>query len=244
MARVKQTWLGVVFMGLAAVLQTSTVRADEQADPSGTWKWERTFGDNTVQFTLRLNLKGERVSGTYASSRAKTEIKHGKVDGDELSFQVDREFNDRKFTINFRGKVSEDAIKGKGEFSADGNSREFDWEAKRSVGLADVVGTWKLRIETANGNVREPSLKLTKKGEELTGVYTGRRGDIEAKNIEIKDNQLTFEISGENDGNQWKVAYKGKPRGNSIKGTIDFDFGGNTGTVDFEGKLKDDDDVK
>ncbi len=174
MARVKQTWLGVVFLGVAAVLQTSTVRADEQADPSGTWKWERTFGDNTVQFTLRLNLKGERVTGTYATSRAKTEIKHGKVDGDELSFQVDREFNDRKFTINFRGKVSEDAIKGNGEFSADGNSREFDWEAKRSVGLADVVGTWQFRIETANGNVREPSLRLAKKGEELTGVYIDR----------------------------------------------------------------------
>lgn len=236
MAHAKQTWLGVVFLGLAAVLQTSTVRADKKADPTGTWKWERTFGDNTVEFTLRLGHKGDKVTGTYASSRAKTKIKDGKVEGDQLSFQVDREFNDRKFTINYQRKVSEDAIKGKGKFSVDGRSREFDWEAKRSVELADVEGTWKFRIETSNGNVLEPSLKLAKKGKEINGVYTSRRGDIEAKKIEIKDNQLTFEISGENDGNQWKVTYKGKPRGNSIKGTIDFDFGGNTGTVDFEGK--------
>ena len=57
-----------------------------------------------------------------------------------------------------------------------------------------------------------------------------------AKKIEIKDNQLTFEISGETDGNGWKVTYKGKPRGNSIKGTIDYEFGDNKGTVDFQGK--------
>ena len=236
MAHVKQTWLAVVCLGLAVVLQTSTVRADKQADPTGTWKWERKFGDNTVQFTLRLGLEGDKVSGSYASSRATSKIKHGKMDGDQLSFQVEREFNDRKFTISFQGKVSEDAIKGKGKFSAGGNSREFDWEAKRSVGLDDVVGTWKFRIETGNGNVLEPSVKFAKKGKALSGVYTSRRGDIEAKKVEIKDNQLTFEISGENDGNKWKVTYQGKPRGNSIKGTIDYDFGGNTGTVDFEGK--------
>ena len=34
----------------------------------------------------------------------------------------------------------------------------------------------------------------------------------------------------------FKVVYMGKPRGDSIKGTIDYDFNGNTGTVDFEGK--------
>jgi hypothetical protein len=27
-----------------------------------------------------------------------------------------------------------------------------------------------------------------------------------------------------------------KPRGNSVKGTIDYDFGGNNGTLDFEGE--------
>lgn len=236
MAHVKQTWLGVLCLGLAVVLQASTVRADKQADPTGTWKWERKFGDNTVQFTLRLALTGDRVTGTYASSRSTTKITGGKLDGDQLSFQVDREFNDRKFTINFQGKVTDDAIKGKGKFTAGGNTREFDWEAKRSVELDDVVGTWKFRIETGNGNVLEPSLKLVKKGKEISGVYTSRRGDIEAKKIAIKDNQLTFEISGENDGTAWKVTYHGQPRGNAIKGTIDYDFGENKGTVDFVGK--------
>ena len=33
------------------------------------------------------------------------------------------------------------------------------------------------------------------------------------------------------------VTYKGKPRGNAIKGAVDYDFDGQTGSVDFEGKL-------
>jgi len=236
MTHVKQTWLGVVLLGLAVVSQAAPVQAAEKADPSGTWKWERTFGERKVQFTLQLKLKDGKLTGTYASTRAKTEIKQGKVDGDKLSFQVDRQFNDRKFTIKFNGKVSDDSIKGKGSFSTGDETREFDWEAKRSVAPADVVGTWKFRVVLPNGDVVEPSLKLVQKDKALSGVYTSRIGDIEAKNIAIKGGQLTFGISGENDGNQWKVTYKGKPRGNSIKGTIDYDFGGNTGTVDFAGK--------
>ena len=86
------------------------------------------------------------------------------------------------------------------------------------------------------GGPRRLPIKFTKQDGKLKGVLTGRNRDREVKKIEIKDNQLTFEISGENDGNQWSVTYKAKPRGNSVKGTIDYDFGGNSGTIDFEGK--------
>ena len=84
--------------------------------------------------------------------------------------------------------------------------------------------------------MREPIIKFSETDGKLAAVYTGRSREREVKKIEIKDNQLTFEISGENDGNQWSVVYKAKPRGNSVKGTFDYDFGGNSGTLDFEGK--------
>lgn len=236
MRRLKQSWRGFVFVGLASILLTSSVQADQKADPTGTWKWERTFGGNTVEFTLRLQLKGEKITGTYASRRGETKIENAKLEGDQLSFEVNRERNDRSFQIKFQGKVSEDALKGNGSFSFDGGSREFDWEAQRSVEMDDVLGTWNLRIETQNGNVREPSLTLRKDGDKLKGAYVGRSGERELKNLTLKDNRLTFEIGGERDGNTWKVKYKGMPRGNSINGTIDYDFNGNTGTIDFAGK--------
>lgn len=242
MAHSQPTWLRLLVFCFFVSWMQFAVGADSKVDPTGTWKWERTRGENTRKFTLKIKTEGGKITGSYIMRRnetdVETEIKEAKLYGDQLSFQVDREFNDRKFTITMNGKVGKDTITGAGEFSAGGNSREFEWNAKRYVGSAEVVGTWQFRIETNNGNVLEPTLKITEKDGKLAGMYTGRIGDREVKNLEIKGNQLTFEMSGERDGDEWKVDYKAHPRGDLISGTIDFDFGGNTGTIEFEGKRK------
>ena len=68
-------------------------------------------------------------------------------------------------------------------------------------------------------------------------IYVSPRDtEDEANNIKVKDNKLTFEISGEADGNEYVAVYTGKPKGDSIKGTIDYEFGGNPGTLDYRGK--------
>ena len=241
MQRSSRFWLPVFVFSLATTWLMPTVQgAEEEAQqvvPSGTWKWERTFNDNTMTFVLRLKMDGDKVTGTYQGSRDEGKITDAKMDGDVLSFQYKRETGDFQFTVKYQGKVSEDTIKGTIEFSSDRGTREFDWEAKRSTELEDVLGNWKFKIEIDEGNVLEPSIRFTKEGDKLKGEYVGPRdAQREATNIKVVDNKLTFEISGENNGNAFKVVYTGKPRGDSIKGTIDYDFNGNTGTVDFEGK--------
>ncbi len=230
-------WLPVVLLGLTTTFVPVAQGAEtEKVDPSGTWKWERTSNDNTRESVLRLKMDGDKVTGTYKGRREAMKIDDVKMDGDMLSFQYKRETDDFRFTANFQGKVSEDTIKGTIEFSSDRGDREFDWEAKRSTEVADVLGKWQFKVETQNG-VREPSVTLTQEGDTIKGAYVSRFGEREAKSISVEDNKLTFEISGENDGNQFKVVYTGKPRGDSIKGTVDYDFNGNTGSVDFIGKL-------
>ena len=240
MRHLHQTVLSFFVLGLVLAGITPATGADKKADPTGTWKWEMTRGDNTRHFTLRIKLDDDKVVGSYATRRGDTEneakIEDAKLEGDQLSFRVQREFNDRRVTIDMQGKVSQDAITGTGSFSAGDNSREFEWAAKRAVEAADILGTWNMRIETPDGNLLEPGLTFVKKDGKLMGSYTGRTGEHEAKKIEIKNNELSFEVAGENNGNQWKVVYKGKPRGNSIQGTVDYEFGDNSGTIDFEGK--------
>ncbi len=241
MQRSNKFWLPVFVFGLATTWFMPTVQGDDkeaqQVVPSGTWKWERTFNDNTRTFVLRLKMDGDKVTGTYQGSRDEGKITDGKMDGDMLSFQYKRETGDFQFTVKYQGKVSEDTIKGTIEFSSDRGTREFDWEAKRSTELEDVLGNWKLKIETGEGNVLEPSIRFTKEGDKLKGAYVGPRDTHrEATNIKVVENKLTFEISGEDNENAFNVVYTGKPRGDSIKGTIDYDFNGNTGTVDFQGK--------
>jgi hypothetical protein len=232
-------------VSIAAAAQESAPQdeaaAKEKTDPSGTWKWERTFGDNQMDYTLRLmqNEQG-KLTGTYAVKRNESErepvkLDDVKLDGNKLMFLVHRTRNDREFTINYEGVVSEDGIKGLTKANFGGEDREFEWNAKRVVTAADVIGTWQLSRER-NGIVRESVLKLSKDGEKLKGSRTSSRGERELQDIKINDNKLSFHITWERDGNSVTVAYTGLPRGNSMTGFRESNFGGEARKTEFVGK--------
>ncbi len=111
------------------------VGADEKAkvDPTGTWKWSfMTQDGQTRETTLKLKFKENKLTGNITGrDNREVEIKDGKVKGDEVSFQVTREFNGQEFTIKYKGNLEKDTIKGKTEVDINGEKRERDWEAKR-----------------------------------------------------------------------------------------------------------------
>ena len=235
----------VLAVTIAAAAQESTAQekaaAKKKTDPSGTWKWERSFGDNQMDYTLRImqNEQG-KLTGTYAVKRNESErepvkLDDVKLDGNKLTFRVHRTRNDREFTINYEGVVSDEGIKGLTKANFGGEDREFEWNAKRVVTIADVIGTWQIRSER-NGNVRESVLKLSKDGEKLKGSRTSSRGEREIQDIKIKDNQLSFHITFERDGNSFTIAYTGLPRGNSMTGFRESNFGGESRKTEFVGK--------
>lgn len=207
------------------------------ADPSGTWKWDYTFNDNKAEFKLKLDWDGKQLKGKYTAFNNTTEIEDAKLEKDQLTFVARREFNGQKFDVDFEGQLKDDEIVGTVTVALGDEPREFEWNAKRAVEVDDVVGEWNLRLETPNGVV-EPKLTI-KKGEKdaLSGTYESVFGEREPKNLALKDNQLTWEISSDDqDEFDFKVVYKGRPRGNLIEGTNEFDFGGNAGTMKFTGK--------
>ena len=113
-----------------------TARAqDKKIDPTGTWKWSFT-GQNgqTREVTLKLKLEGDKLSGTVSGRGGETAIEEAKLKGEEISFQVTREFNGNKVTSKYAGKISGDAIKGKVETERNGQPQSRDWEAKREGG--------------------------------------------------------------------------------------------------------------
>ena len=235
--RSRNIWLGILGLGVL-IAGANGAGAAEKADPTGTWKWERTRNDRTIVTKLKLKLEKGKVTGFHLRGEdQKTKIEEGKLDGDKLSFRVTRERNDQKFTIKYSGKVTADSIKGEGEFSFGDRTRTFEWEAKRATEIVDVIGTWKLKIERGDGEPIEPTLKLSKNGDKLKGIYNSRFGEIEAKDVILKDNMLSFTISRETDNGSFTVKYKGKPIGRAIKGSLDYKFGDNGGSADFEGKL-------
>jgi hypothetical protein len=223
----------------AATTETTAVAAEKKdaapVDPTGTWKWEYDFGDNTSEFKLKLKWYDKKLAGQYTAFDNTTEIEKVKLEKDQLSFVTTREFNENKFEVHFQGTVKPDEINGTIKLEFGNEPREFEWNAKRAVEIDDVLGVWELSVQTPNG-VIEPKLTLTSEDDKLRGAYVSQFGEREPKNLTIKDNQLSWEISGDRDGTVFKVVYTGKPRANTIEGSAEFDFAGNTGTVEFTGK--------
>lgn len=115
---------------LAFVGLVSPARAAE--DPTGTWKWTTTLGDNTIESTLKVKLEGDKLTGVYVGrNNTESPISDGTFKDNMVKFNVVREFNGNKFTIKYSGTVSGDSIKGKSEFDRDGQAQSRDWEAKR-----------------------------------------------------------------------------------------------------------------
>lgn len=122
-----------------AFLALSAVQA-QAASATGTWTWEvpARQGGDPRKMTLKLKAEGEKLTGTVASpgrqgaEPRETAIADGKVQGDDISFTVTREYNGNKMVQKYNGKVSADAIKGKVEFERNGEKQSRDWEAKRA----------------------------------------------------------------------------------------------------------------
>jgi hypothetical protein len=107
---------------------------DKKVDPTGTWKWTTTGqGGQTRETTLKLKLEGDKLTGTISGRGGDTAISEAKLKGDEISFQVTREFNGNKVTSKYNGKISGNSIKGKVETDRGGQTRSRDWEAKKEA---------------------------------------------------------------------------------------------------------------
>ncbi len=115
--------------GLALfVLVFATVWA---ADVSGKWTAEYSSPDGqTRQSTFNFQVSGETLTGTVASTRGENKIDEGKVVGDDISFNVTRNFggNDMKFV--YKGKVTGDEIKF--TVTVGDGDRTFEMTAKRA----------------------------------------------------------------------------------------------------------------
>lgn len=119
------------FLLLAAITAQAQ---DKKADPTGTWTWSTPGRDGGAarESTLKLKMEGEKLVGTLAGMRGgETKIDNAKVAGDEISFDVTRDFGGNSFTAKYKGKIKDDTITGKVARVRDGETRESEWVAKR-----------------------------------------------------------------------------------------------------------------
>lgn len=121
-------------LALAALVVVALAGLARAADdPTGTWKWEVKFNDQTREMSVKLKLEGDKLTGAMVGrNNQETPIENATFKDGEVSFTSTRERNGQKFVSKYTGKLSGDTIKGKMEATRGGQNRSVDWEAKRA----------------------------------------------------------------------------------------------------------------
>ena len=101
----------------------------------------------------------------------------------------------------------------------------------------NAAGTWKWSQTGQGGQTFETTAKLKQDGEKLTGSATGRGGtDSTIEDGTIKNEEVTFKIVRERNGQKVTAKYKGKIQGDTIKGTVETERDGQTRSREWEAK--------
>jgi hypothetical protein len=119
------------FLTLVSVLVLSAL-ALMAADVTGKWAAEvqgRNGQTRNVSFAFKQD--GSTLTGTMVGPMGReVAITNGKVDGDNLSFDVNMEFQGNAVTIHYTGTVEGDSIKMKSQ--REGSDRTQEFTAKKS----------------------------------------------------------------------------------------------------------------
>ncbi len=107
--------------------------------PIGTWRWETNNNRMRRSETLKIQGARESLTGTLTSNSTingetqstVTPLDNFQMIGNKLSFDVEREFRDRKIKSNYQGIVSEKSIVGWNLSDFNGTPRDTPWRSER-----------------------------------------------------------------------------------------------------------------
>lgn len=222
----------------------TVVEAQEKkknADVSGTWRYEYELEGQTQKDVLKLQMaKDGQVTGSYVGvSKSEIELTSGKVDGENVELELQLTYQGTPVKVKYNGKVKEDGIAGKVVAATSEGEMEFEWTANRSVEASDVVGLWELEID-AGDNILEPTLEISLDGKELKGEYkhAATNAQITLEKLRVEKNLVKFTVNTKFDGADLKADFSGRPYGNKISGTVEYTVNGDSGEVEFTGRMK------
>lgn len=101
---------------------------------------------------------------------------------------------------------------------------------------ADPTGTWKWTVTGPDGNKIDITAKFKLEGGKLTGSLTRDGKDAALEEPKFKDDEISFQVTREFNGQKFVPKYKGKLTGDTIKGKIEVDIAGETRSIDWEAK--------
>src|SRR5262249_41664368 len=111
------------------------------------------------------------------------------------------------------------------------------FSSARADDKIDPTGSWNLKVITLGRPPQESVLKVEKAGDKFVGMMMDARGrSTPLKDVQLKDDELSFRFAVPNQGREILFEYKGKLAADNYKGKGAINFGGRNITFDFTGK--------
>lgn len=227
-------WLAVA---LALGTWQSAARADEAADPTGTWVMTAEMEDGSaVEVKVNITKEGDEYAGTFSlMDVAEGELKEIEVDGDKLKIEAVVDFGGQELIVKFDGKVTGDTFAGEVEYDLAGQIGTLEVEGAREKSEVVVaVGPWKFTIDV-NGQILEPVATIVETDGELSGKFVGDDGqEVELTDLKLEGDTLSFAIELDFGGQPLIAKYSGKIDGDNYTGALEYDISGQIGELDFK----------
>lgn len=81
------------------------------ADVAGKWSAQIDTPIGLLNYTYEFKVDGAKLTGRAVWEKGDSEIREGKVSGDEIFFVEMMKFEDQEIRIEYKGKVSDGEIK-------------------------------------------------------------------------------------------------------------------------------------
>ena len=98
-------------IALALLFVAFTAIGAHAADFNGKWTAEFDTQIGPQKYTYEFHVDGAKLTGTATNERGSTPITEGKIDGDNISFVEQINFNGNDLRIVYTGKIDGDQIK-------------------------------------------------------------------------------------------------------------------------------------
>jgi uncharacterized protein with FMN-binding domain len=243
MDRFARIAVAIVTMTLGTFVIGEPSWAADPVNVAGTWNITVESPNGTGTPTVVFKQEGETLTGTYKGRFGDSSVK-GTIKGNDIKFSTIISPQGQDLEITYSGTVEGDTMKGTASFGAmsDGSFSGKKAAASAAAPSAssapaaasagpNVTGTWNFTIESPNGTAT-PSAVFKQDGENLTGTYKGRLGEVPLKGT-VKGNQIVFSFKVSPQGQEIEIQYAGTVEANAMKGTVKF---GEMGEAPFNGK--------
>jgi len=140
-----------------------------KVDPTGRWTWSRG-GRFRMSTEVAIENSGDGWTGTYTTTRGEgeentTSLKNVTLEGNKLTFDVERSFNDTPCTITYQGLVRPNEIVGWSMMEFNGSPRDREWVASRKD--PEAILLWPDGAPGAVANGGAENVRVTGQGERV-----------------------------------------------------------------------------